>query len=42
VTLPTFYVGHVGPAAADAAAMQRWVNDQFAPLEQFRIPPPGR
>ena len=42
VSLPTFYVGHVGPAAADAAAMQRWVNDQFAPLEQFRIPPPGR
>lgn len=42
VSLPTFFVGHVGPAATDAAAMQRWVNEQFAPLERFRVPPAGR
>jgi len=42
VGMPFFFVGHVGPAAADAAALQRWVNEQFAPLEPFRVPPPAR
>jgi hypothetical protein len=42
VSLPFFFVGHVGPAAADAAALQQWVNEQFPPLEPFRVPPPKR
>jgi len=29
-------------AAADAAALQQWVNEQFQPLEPFRVPPPKR
>lgn len=40
VALPFFYVGHVGPAAANATALEEWVNEQFTPLEPFRVPQP--